>query len=182
MALDREAQAVQFIKEYLLDGPCLSIRKRHDFSDEVRSRQLELEQDVRCPLVDRRGPCRPGRGISHRCVARDNRVCSGGPSCVAIGGVASANAATSNTMLEQIRLRKIRSITTNEQPSRQFRSMHAQLKSIGGLLRNSFQQHRAGPEHDSRNPTDSPIGAKHCNVNIYRGDLSTEFVCLIARE
>jgi hypothetical protein len=181
MALDRDAQAVQFIKEYLFDGPCLPIRKRHDFSDKVRSRQFELEKDVRCPFVDRYGPCRAGRG-AHRCVARDNSVCSGGPSCLAIGGVASANAVTSNTRLEQIRLRKIRSITTNDQASRQFRPMHAQRKSIGGLLRNLFQQHPAAPEHDSRNPTDSPIGAKQCNVNIYRGDLSTEFVCLIARE
>jgi hypothetical protein len=100
---------------------------------------------------------------------------------LAIGGVASANAATSNTMLEQIRLRKIRSITTNQQASRQFRSMHAQLKPVGGLLRNSSAS-SGQDEHDSRNPTDSPIGVKHCNVNIYRGDLSTEFVYLIARE
>jgi hypothetical protein len=134
MALDRDAQAVQFIKKYLLDGPCLPIRKRHDFSDEVGSRQFELEKDVRCPFVNRCGPCRPVRGISHRCVARDNRVCCGGPSCLAIGGVARANAATSNTMLEQIRLRKIRSITTNEQASRQFRPIHAQVKSIAGFI------------------------------------------------
>jgi hypothetical protein len=144
MALDRDAQAVQFIKKYPLDSPCLSIRKRHDFSHKVRSRQFELQQDVRCPFVYRCGPCRAGEGITHRCAARDNRVCSGGPCCLAIGGVARANAATSNTMLEQMRLRKIRSMTNNERASRQFLANAATTNQSADCFRNSFLQHRAG--------------------------------------
>ena len=109
MALDRDAQAVQLVKEHFFDRPGLTIRKQDGFADEFGSSLLELEQDIGSPFVS-----------THRCTARNNKVCSGGLSDLT-AGVARENAVTSSTMLEQMMLRKIRSIEINDRASRLFR-------------------------------------------------------------
>jgi hypothetical protein len=110
MAFDRDAQAVQLVKEHFFERPGPTIRKQDGFPDEFSPSLLELQKDVGRPFVR----------CTHRCAARNSRVCSGGLFDL-IAGVARANAVTSSTMLEQMMLRKIRSIRINGWATQLFR-------------------------------------------------------------